>query len=381
MSAWPRRAATAALLVASLAGTAAASQPLAHLPVLGGVATARRAQLASALARALEGAGHDALDGARLSDDAAAAEHRRRADALVASGRALAEQVHYEAALRTLAAAEREARAGLALFVAPRLLAEICFYRGIALLPTDRAEGTRSLVQSFQLHPERTLVASERSPKLERAIARARAEARVAPPLRPSDEETSLAARALGVERLVLLRVSGAGGREEARLARFDLRQPRWREARAIGWSASADEAALVAVLRGAFDEILPAKRGVARPRPARSPGAPRRTLPLVLAGLGGAALASGAVLLVLARGRENAAQGLADQTPPVEYEPRVREIEEAGRRYDAAGIACLVAGGAAVVVATAVWLLRPEPSRPRLSVGPGGIRVALSWR
>jgi hypothetical protein len=316
---------------------------------------------------------------ARLRRSPTVTSQLERASSLLREATLLAQEVRYHEALARLAPAERAALDGLARLLDARLLADIYLERGIAQLPTDAAAAQRSLAESLSLWPDRPLDRERTPPKILRALRMAQ---QASPGLATvSLGEVTRAARALGVRWVLVVAARHQATVEEATLTLYDHARHGWRGSVRASWDDSTSGARLRAELEPVLGRLLPRPQAVDRPPVTPARVKPRRVAHWIVGALGGAALVAGGALLGTAHSRQLDLEGLASQTPPVEYEPTGRELEEEGQRLSSAGIACLVIGAAAVTTAVVLWRLQSRSSERRASrvaLAPGSVRLTL---
>jgi hypothetical protein len=310
---------------------------------------------------------------ARLARESALLTSRRRAADLLAAAVTLVEQMRYREALRQLDAAHSAAEAGLARVVEPKLLADIHLQRGVALLPLDLGRARRALAESFglSLRPRRNLRGL--SPKVREELDRAAAARRPLPDLLPSDVRRIAAV--LKVSALVVISTGGPRGSPEWRTGLLLVDLPGGRARRVeLRWAPAASRADVSGRVRREVEPFLPPRRHTARRRRLRRIGI------WSSAGMAVASIAAGAALLALSRQRFDEAGGLANQSPQVEYYPRVYDLEQSGQRLQGGAIGLLVVGGASVAAGLALILWRPDrlAGPVRLDLGPGSFRIAF---
>jgi hypothetical protein len=308
---------------------------------------------------------------ASLETDPELASARQRATSLLEQATELARNVRYERALSLLAAAESAAERGLAALVDPRLLADLYLQRGIALLATDAGAAQRWLVRSFQHFLARPLDPAVHAPKILQALRQAARAARGEEARDPPEAILGQAARVLGVQTVLLLRLA-PGARARVDLRRFDARRESYAGSLAVSWPSDAgpDDARLA--LRALSPWFPRADEGETPRRARTSP------LAWVFLGAGVAATAAGIGLAVQAQARFDDASALANQKKLLEYAPEARDLEDSGRALRAGSIVCFTLGAAAAVAALVVWQ-RTRPPREasvRVSVAPAGLRL-----
>lgn len=308
---------------------------------------------------------------ASLEADPELASARQRASSLLEEATELARNVRYERALAVLSTAESAAERGLAALVDPRLLADLYLQRGIALLATDAGAAQRWLVRSFHHFPTRQLDPTVHAPKILQALRQAARDARGEEGRGLPEATLGQAARVLGAQTILLLRLE-PGARSRIDLRRFDARRESYTGSLAVSWPADAspDEARLA--LRALAPWFPRAEQGEAPRRTRTSP------LAWVFLGAGAAATAAGIGLAVQAQARFDDASALANQKKLLEYAPEARDLEDSGRALRAGSIVCFTLGAAAAVAALVVWQ-RTRPPREasvRVSVAPAGLRL-----
>ncbi len=366
-----------ALLGTLAAAPAGAAQPAPVVCVSHGVSAERVAELEEAFERAARAAGvtlrPERLDGPRLLAD------RGRAAGLLKQAAALAAEVRYDAALARLVQAEVAANAGLAALADPRLLADLYLERGVALLLADPGAARGWLQQSFLLWPARQLREQDYPPKILGALRRAARQAARSGPIGVSGAEATRAARVLRAQRLLVVVVRPTPDGEQLTLRRFDAGTG-WGGLELVDLPAGLDAQETATRLRRPLVSLLEVERAPARelvlPKPPVEPRQPLKLLPWVTGGLAVVMLATGIGLSAVAASRSSDAEALAGRTPPVEYIPTVRDLEDEGTRYRTGAIVCLTLAGVAGVVTAILALTSSRPGR--VSAAPGGLRVSF---
>jgi hypothetical protein len=368
------------IFVASLPSWARA-RPQRVAVVDDGVASAPELEhVVSAVADATRRAGSTALgpDEVRgeLQLDGALLTRRKAAETALGEAKGLVANVRYDDALVRLSVAEREAQAGLAGLAVPRLLAEIYLQRGLALLATDDAAAQRWLLLSFQLWPGRTLDPYDHAPRILQVLQQTERGARAARP-NPRLRESDASRLARLVHASAVLAVDAYLDSDQSRVRvtvrRFDAGRGVWSGSVSLDWAAGASNAAV--------DEALQPVAGLL---PQEAPGNrldPGRTWGWVLLGVSAVTLATGIGLTVHAMGQIDEARGLAKQTQPVEYFPRVSDLEDQADR-SRTGAIISYAIGAVSVAAGLYLLLRGDPPRREAPVAlrTGGAGLAWTW-
>ncbi len=385
-----------ALLLAALPSSSTAS-PRAELVVVlaDGAAGPELARATREVTWALRRGGATALAPeeaqGELARDADLRAHRQQAETALAQAVALVANVRYDEALIRLASAEREAQAALAALVAPRLLAEICLQRGLALLATDGAAAQRWFAQSAQHWPGREFDPADHAPPILQRLREAEGAARASPlerRLRASD--AARLARALRASALLTLSARVTRGRVRLSVRRYDAARGAWTAGSRLEWRAGASD-----------DEVREVLRPLAGPLPplsgdahASTGGGVRRAVGWVLVGVSAATLAAGVGLTLHALGRIDQARSLANRLQPVEYGGQVSDLEDQAARSRAGAIVCYSTAAASAVAALVLLLRREAPPATRtrsedvsasrgarVGFSPTGATLSWSWR
>lgn len=313
---------------------------------------------------------------ARIASDRSLWHRRKLAATMLKKAVFLSQRLRYDQALRKLRQAEIAALDGLARFVEPRLLSDIYFHQGLALLPTDRSAGHRQLVQSFLLWPTRVMNAEQESPKILKAARTALVEAQTGrSQMQISGREAARVATLLHARLLLVVSLRRGPDKDQVSLALFEGDTPR-RSAMVQLLSDDPPQTIRLALER-AFRRFFPAERETAGSSPRL-----RRWKPWAAVGLGMAAagLTVGTVLAVMTSSRENEAESLARREPLVEYAPQVLELEQEGQRMQAGSIICFCLAGVGAAAALAAWFWpdRSERHGTALLLGPRGVQLVI---
>jgi hypothetical protein len=311
---------------------------------------------------------------ALLELDATVTAHRERAEQRLVEATTLVNNVRYDEALLKLTAAEREAAAGVATIVAPRLLADIHLQRGLALLATDPAAAQRWFVLSFQLWSRRALDPTDHAPRILLALRQAARVARASRSERRMRATEAARLARLASAQVVLAvhaRLDQGAGRVRVALRCFDAKESDWSGSTTVDWSVDATAAEVQEALRP-VGSLLPSS--------ARSASRPLRAAAWVLFGVGAATLATGIGLTFHAVSQIDEARSLASRQPLVEYAPRVSDLESSGVSSRTGAIVCYSLTAAAVAAAVVLWVRSgPERAKARITAVPGGASIALS--
>ncbi len=302
---------------------------------------------------------------------------RQKAAKKTARAAALIQQMKYPRALEQLERAKAEANAGLAQLLQPRLLSEIHFLQGIAHLPNKSPVAQEELLLSFSFWPTREINKEQYPPRIINLLQQSAKKARATPLPPPPPALGARAAAVLKVKRLLVAWPRTSRGQVKLQLWLYDARQQAWI------WSAEetwAQETPLALV----EDQITARLKSYFLPPSPVAPAAPTRGWMIWLgAGISGATLVCGTVFSLLAQNKATEIEALAGQSPPVEFDPVGGDLEDAGTRWRTAAIISFSLAGAAAITTTllALWPSESEvDQRPTISVGPGSVRLLLTF-
>lgn len=312
---------------------------------------------------------------ALLQQNDTLAAHRQQARQLLDQATALVRDVRYDQALSALSAAEDAAEQGLAMLAEPQLLGDIFFQQGIALLASDPTAAETIWVQSFLFDPHRVIAQDAYPPKILDRLQAAAQKAETLPPRRPRPEQLALVGKLLGIKTLWLCQVWRQQDKEGVFVDRWDLvgRKKEWSQT--VTWAASDP----TEKAERRVDQALPGPASVIDTEPMVETSQHKPWVVWSTAGVGGAALLTGALFAVVVSQKQSDAEGLAHQEPAVDYQSDVRSIEDSAWRYETGAAAMLAAGGTAALGAAAMelWLDQDPQTNQWLRWSTTGLSAA----
>lgn len=370
------------ILLVSLA--AQASPPKRAIVIINGqVDSQRPQQLEKLLCAALEHQtqsqviSHDAAIAA-LSQNPVLEKKRREAATDLAEAKILAANMRLLEALNKLEQAQKSALAGLAALLEPQLLSDIYFEQGVNLLLTKPEEGQTYLTKSFAWWPARKIDEKNVSPKHYPQLSAAQKRALDEPPYLLTDEEASLAAQTLMIESLLVVSTRRMGFQDNIEFRHYFVPQQKYQMQAKLAWPAeeSADQ------FKPQVEKIV--EQFFAEHGKHNSNGSFRKPAIWACAGVSVASLLAGIALNFSGRGKVREAEDLSSQTPLVEYQPRISDLEDSGRQQQTTSVVFFSLSAAAAAASVALWLWPSDSEQPstsntvRFGPGPGWAGVSM---